>query len=134
MNRSLTSLQHTEPVSSSLQGSASLGFTQRVCIHPAQINPIDQSFLPTADELGSARRRLEALEAVETSGGRSYRSTKHLEPGECAEASGVGAISVFVRRAHNDYAEASGVGNYLDNDGSMADIAPVRRARRLLDG
>jgi len=88
--------QFTDPalVKYSSQHLAALGFTSRACIHPAQIDPIDQSFLPTADELDSARRRLEALEA----------------------------------------AEASGVGSYLDNDGSMADTATVRRARRLLDG
>ena len=38
-----------------------LGFTAKAAIHPAQVDPIQQRYLPTADELARARRVIEAL-------------------------------------------------------------------------
>lgn len=40
-----------------------LGFTAKAAIHPAQVGPIQQRYLPTADELARARRVVEALQA-----------------------------------------------------------------------
>lgn len=38
-----------------------LGFTAKAAIHPAQVNPIQQRYLPDADELDRARRVVQAL-------------------------------------------------------------------------
>ena len=38
-----------------------LGFTAKAAIHPAQVGPIQQRYLPTAGELDRARRVIEAL-------------------------------------------------------------------------
>lgn len=40
-----------------------LGFTAKAAIHPAQVGPIQQRYLPTVDELARARRVVEALQA-----------------------------------------------------------------------
>lgn len=40
-----------------------LGFTAKAAIHPAQVGPIQQCYLPTVDELERARRVLAALQA-----------------------------------------------------------------------
>ncbi|QOW24448.1 CoA ester lyase [Lysobacter sp. H23M47] len=39
-----------------------LGFTAKAAIHPAQVDPIQQRYLPTADELERARRVVAALQ------------------------------------------------------------------------
>lgn len=41
-----------------------LGFTGKLCIHPAQVRPVADRFAPTADELRWARRVLGAGESV----------------------------------------------------------------------
>ena len=40
-----------------------LGFTAKAAIHPAQVDPIQQRYLPTADELERAKRVVAALQA-----------------------------------------------------------------------
>ncbi len=40
-----------------------LGFTAKAAIHPAQVGPIQQCYLPTVDELERARRVVAALQA-----------------------------------------------------------------------
>ena len=40
-----------------------LGFTAKAAIHPAQVGPIQQRYLPTADEYARAQRVIEALSA-----------------------------------------------------------------------
>ncbi|WEN14115.1 CoA ester lyase [Rhodanobacter sp. AS-Z3] len=40
-----------------------LGFTAKAAIHPAQVGPIQQRYLPTVDELERARRVVAALQA-----------------------------------------------------------------------
>lgn len=47
-----------------------LGFTAKAAIHPAQVDPIQQRYLPTVDELETARRVIEALKA---SGGEAIQ-------------------------------------------------------------
>jgi citrate lyase subunit beta/citryl-CoA lyase len=39
------------------------GFTGRMAIHPAQVGPINEGFLPTADEVAFAKRVVEVFEA-----------------------------------------------------------------------
>jgi citrate lyase subunit beta/citryl-CoA lyase len=41
-----------------------LGFAAKLCIHPAQLEPIERAFTPTAAELAQARRVVEAYEAA----------------------------------------------------------------------
>ncbi|QOZ71796.1 HpcH/HpaI aldolase/citrate lyase family protein [Bradyrhizobium arachidis] len=40
-----------------------LGFGAKLCIHPAQVKPVNDAFLPTADELDWARRVMEVAKA-----------------------------------------------------------------------
>jgi citrate lyase subunit beta/citryl-CoA lyase len=42
---------------------ARLGFSGRVCIHPAQVGPVEQVFTPSAEELAAARDVLDRLAA-----------------------------------------------------------------------
>ncbi len=41
-----------------------LGFGAKLCIHPAQVRLVNDAFLPSADELGWARRVMEAAEGA----------------------------------------------------------------------
>ncbi|MFZ5591179.1 MAG: HpcH/HpaI aldolase/citrate lyase family protein [Bacillota bacterium] len=45
-----------------------LGFGGKLIIHPAQIDPVNQAFSPTAAEIDFARRVVEAFEQAEASG------------------------------------------------------------------
>lgn len=45
-----------------------LGFGGKLLIHPAQIEPVNQAFTPTAAEIAYARRVVEAFEQAEASG------------------------------------------------------------------
>lgn len=47
-----------------------LGFTAKAAIHPAQVDPIQQRYLPTVAELDTARRVVAALKA---SGGEAIQ-------------------------------------------------------------
>jgi citrate lyase subunit beta / citryl-CoA lyase len=44
----------------------SLGFTGKLCIHPAQVGPVNDAFAPRPDEVAWARDLLEAAEAAGT--------------------------------------------------------------------
>ena len=44
-----------------LQGRKT-GFTGKVAIHPAQVDPINDAYAPTEDEIAHARRVVEAME------------------------------------------------------------------------
>ena len=46
----------------------SLGFGGKACIHPRQVPIVERAFAPTADELGRARRVVEAYEAATARG------------------------------------------------------------------
>ena len=47
--------------SEALQGRKT-GFTGKVAIHPAQVDPINSAYAPTEDEVAHARRVVEAME------------------------------------------------------------------------
>lgn len=43
--------------------SCELGFGGKLCIHPAQVNPVNEAFLPSNEEIEWAKRVITALEA-----------------------------------------------------------------------
>jgi len=45
-----------------------LGFEGKYIIHPSQIEPVNQAFRPTFEEVEQARRTVEAFEAAEAQG------------------------------------------------------------------
>ncbi|MDF0599142.1 CoA ester lyase [Psychromarinibacter sp. C21-152] len=49
-----------------IQRACLSGFSAKLCIHPAQVEPVNSGFLPSADELDWARR---VLAALQTAGG-----------------------------------------------------------------
>ncbi|OZI28317.1 hypothetical protein CAL18_02830 [Bordetella genomosp. 7] len=58
-----TTLQwHDEPaVRAAAAASRRLGFGGQLCIHPRQVEPVNQGFMPTDDELAWARRVVQAV-------------------------------------------------------------------------
>ncbi len=44
------------------------GFTGKLCIHPAQVAPVNEAFMPDASEIDRARRIVAAFEAAEGQG------------------------------------------------------------------
>ena len=51
-----------------LHRASQLGFMGAACIHPAQVEPLNVHFAPTADEVARARRVLSAYESAERDG------------------------------------------------------------------
>ena len=47
-----------------VERAKALGFGGKLCIHPSQVAPVNEGFLPDAQELAWARRVIEAIEAV----------------------------------------------------------------------
>ena len=54
-----------DAVARDAQAAAGLGFAAKLCIHPAQLEPVRNAFMPTAEELAWARE----VEAAAASGG-----------------------------------------------------------------
>ncbi|MBC7781877.1 MAG: CoA ester lyase [Proteobacteria bacterium] len=52
----------------SARRAASLGFEGKMCIHPAQIGPVNEVFSPRPEEVTTARRILEAMQAAASTG------------------------------------------------------------------
>ena len=52
-----------EGLRASSRAARAEGFSGRLAIHPAQVGPINESFLPGADEVDFARRVVAAFEA-----------------------------------------------------------------------
>jgi len=59
-------------LSESSRHLADLGFTSRACIHPNQIDPIDQVFVPTYEDLRRARHSLRAFADAAKEGMGAY--------------------------------------------------------------
>lgn len=57
-----------ERLRASAQRARALGFSGKACIHPAQIDIVNQVFTPSAGELERAARIVEAFERAEASG------------------------------------------------------------------
>lgn len=62
-----TEFRNTGTVTADTAYAASLGFTGKLCIHPAQLEPVHAAFAPSPGELGWARTVLAA--AIGSSGG-----------------------------------------------------------------
>lgn len=52
----------------SARRAAALGFEGKMCIHPAQIGPVNEVFSPREDEVAHARRIIEAMRAAASAG------------------------------------------------------------------
>ena len=52
----------------SARRARAMGYTGKACIHPAQIEVVNEVFTPTAQELDRARRIVEAFDAAERAG------------------------------------------------------------------
>ncbi len=55
-------------VAAAVRQARQLGFMGAACIHPAQVEPLNVHFAPTAEELARARRVVAAFEAAEAAG------------------------------------------------------------------
>lgn len=56
-------LRDAESITATTRRAAALGFTARLCIHPAQVPIVEAAFAPTDDELDRAARVVAAAEA-----------------------------------------------------------------------
>ncbi|MCA9564249.1 MAG: CoA ester lyase [Myxococcales bacterium] len=61
-------LRDIEGLSLRTKEAAAAGFSGKLAIHPAQIEPIQQAFTPTAEEVARARELIEAHEAHQAQG------------------------------------------------------------------
>lgn len=50
-----------------------LGYTGKMAIHPRQIAPIHETFIPTAEEIAAAKRLIEAFEAHQAAGRGAFQ-------------------------------------------------------------
>lgn len=58
-----TALRDPETLERDVAAARALGFTGKLCIHPAQVDAVRQGFAPTQEEVAWARRVVAAVEA-----------------------------------------------------------------------
>lgn len=59
-----TALTDPDAIAADIRRARAMGFGAKLCIHPAQVGPVEQGFAPTMDEIDWARRIHAALEAA----------------------------------------------------------------------
>ena len=57
----------------SARTALSLGYRGKLCIHPAQIEPVNAIFTPSLEEVARAKKHVEAFTAAETKGSTSIQ-------------------------------------------------------------
>jgi citrate lyase subunit beta/citryl-CoA lyase len=70
-----TEIDHAERLRGDTLRARRLGFGGKLCIHPKQVGPVNECFLPTADEVKWARRVVEAARAA---GGAAVADGGHM--------------------------------------------------------
>jgi citrate lyase subunit beta/citryl-CoA lyase len=68
-----TALGDLEGLTVEAQYAAGIGFKGKYCIHPEQVAPVNEAFSPSAAQIESARRIIEAFEQAEREGHASVR-------------------------------------------------------------
>ncbi len=66
-------LQDGEHLEQSARTALSLGYRGKLCIHPAQIEPVNAVFTPSVEEVARARKHVEAFAAAEAEGSASIQ-------------------------------------------------------------
>ncbi|MDA0231021.1 MAG: CoA ester lyase [Proteobacteria bacterium] len=66
-------LQDDEHLEKSARTALSLGYRGKLCIHPAQIEPVNAVFTPSAKEVARARKHVEAFATAEAEGSASIQ-------------------------------------------------------------
>ena len=66
-------LQDDEHLEKSARTALSLGYRGKLCIHPAQIEPVNAIFTPSAKEVARARKHVEAFATAEAEGSASIQ-------------------------------------------------------------
>ncbi|HJN61746.1 MAG TPA: CoA ester lyase [Alphaproteobacteria bacterium] len=66
-------LQDSEHLRKSARTALALGYRGKLCIHPAQIDPVNAIFTPSAEEVAKARKYADAFAAAEAEGSASIQ-------------------------------------------------------------
>lgn len=66
-------LGQPEALRRSAELARDLGFQGKLCIHPEQLGPVNETFTPTAEEVEKAERHVEAFEEAEAKGSASIQ-------------------------------------------------------------
>ena len=66
-------LDKPEALRRSTERARDLGFQGKLCIHPAQLGPVNETFTPTDEEIAKAERYVTAFEEAEASGSASIQ-------------------------------------------------------------
>lgn len=69
----LVDIENPERLRKDAMRARAVGFTGKMAIHPDQVSVINETFSPSAEELASARRILEAAEAAHEEGEGAFR-------------------------------------------------------------
>ncbi|MEE8512275.1 MAG: CoA ester lyase [Acidiferrobacterales bacterium] len=65
--------KHRDSLHRTTELARDIGFQGKLCIHPEQINPVNQVFTPTEKEIAGARKIVEAFAAAEAGGSASIQ-------------------------------------------------------------
>ena len=66
-------LGQPEPFRRSTELARDLGFQGKLCIHPEQVGPVNETFSPTDDEVAKSERYVAAFEEAEAKGSASIQ-------------------------------------------------------------
>ena len=65
--------KHRDSLHRTTELARDIGFQGKLCIHPEQIDPVNQVFTPTEKEIAGARKIVEAFAAAEAGGSASIQ-------------------------------------------------------------
>jgi citrate lyase subunit beta/citryl-CoA lyase len=65
--------KHRDSLHRTTERARDIGFQGKLCIHPEQIDPVNQVFTPTEKEIAEARKIVEAFAAAEAGGSASIQ-------------------------------------------------------------
>lgn len=66
-------LDDTEGLLASSRAAAAIGFSGKMCIHPSQLQPVKETFTPTASEIAFARKVIAAFAEAEAQGSSAFQ-------------------------------------------------------------
>jgi citrate lyase subunit beta / citryl-CoA lyase len=73
LDQAFVGLTDLEGLRASAKEAKSLGFTGKAVIHPSQIDVVNETFTPSPEEIGWARRVMEAWKAAQAEGRGAFR-------------------------------------------------------------
>jgi citrate lyase subunit beta/citryl-CoA lyase len=85
-----TDVNNEEGLKKSIQEAKTLGFVGKGCIHPSQVKPVEEGFMPSTEQVEKARLIVAAMKEAEEKGlGAVALGSKMIDPPVARQAMAV---------------------------------------------